>query len=156
MPHVYDLANVGISDASGDGTLKPDAITKYLLRCSKYLVPSLDLHLGWKWLKAANAEGCLSWQGRECLSWIELAYTLGSGWIMIFTRTKTLMLIFALPPVPGSLSREICLIYVCSIWILFRSEPIMSKPMPCFSYVAKSCLINRIMRRARMKGKGND
>jgi hypothetical protein len=58
MPHVYDLANVGISGASGEWTLKPDAIIKYLLRCSKYLVPSFDLHLGWKSLKAANAEGC--------------------------------------------------------------------------------------------------
>lgn len=60
MPHVYDPANVGTSDASGDGTLKPGVIAKYLFRCSKYLVPSLDLHLGWKRLKAANADGCLS------------------------------------------------------------------------------------------------
>lgn len=60
MPHVYDLANVGNPDASGDGTLKPAAIVKYLFRCLKYLVPILDLRLGWKSLQAPNAEGCLS------------------------------------------------------------------------------------------------
>jgi hypothetical protein len=53
----------------------------------------------------------------------------------------------------GSLS-YLCLNMYVMYFLSLKTDHV--QPMPCVSYVAKSGLINRIMRRARLKEKGND
>ena len=93
--------------------------------------------------------------GNACLglSWLTHLVVAGS-WSWQETRPWRLFL-HCHPFLDHYVGKSFLFMFAYVMYFLsFKTDHI--QPMPCVSYVAKSGLINRIMRRARLKEQGND